>query len=41
MFKVASRWKYIKTNLLTMHGPLNIKTINTTLGVWVRGQSYF
>ena len=23
--KVASHWKYIKTNTLTMHGPLNIK----------------
>ena len=23
--KVASRWKYIKTNILTMHGPLNVK----------------
>jgi hypothetical protein len=22
---VASRWKYIKTNILTMHGPLNVK----------------
>ena len=23
--KVASRWKYIKTHILKMHGPLNVK----------------
>ena len=25
--KVASRWKYIKRNILTMHGPLNVKKL--------------
>ena len=25
--KVASRWKYFKTNILTMHGPLNVKLL--------------
>ena len=25
--KVASRWKYIKKNILTMHGPLNLKNM--------------
>jgi len=26
--KVASRWKYIKRNILTMHEPLNVKFMN-------------
>ena len=30
MCKIAS-WKYIKRNILTMHGPLNVKFISLAL----------
>ena len=28
---VASHWKYIKRNIITMHGPLNVKFMGTDL----------
>ena len=29
--KVASHWNYIKRNILTMHGPLNLKSVEVVL----------
>ena len=35
MCKAVSRWKYIKWNIITMHGPLNVKFVIREISVWV------